>query len=89
MKILHTFGLAIAGCVVIAPLGFAQTSPSGSMTTYQAPAKHHAEGGLSSAGGSSQYSNGVHKQATQGLPPNLSPDSSAPWNNQNKSGSHQ
>jgi hypothetical protein len=89
MKILHTFELVIAGCVVATPLGFAQTSSSGSTTTYQAPAKQHAGGSLSPAGGSSQYSNGVHKQATQGLPPDLSPDSSAPWNNQNKSGSHQ
>jgi hypothetical protein len=89
MKILHTFRLAIAGCVVAAPLGFAQTSSSGSTTTYQVPTKQHAEGGLSSAGGSGQYSNGAHKQATQGLPPGLSPDSSAPWNNQNRSGSHQ
>jgi hypothetical protein len=89
MRILHTLQLAIAGCVVATPLGLAQTSSSGSMTTYQAPAKQHAEGALSSAAGSSQYSNGAHKQATQGLPPGLSPDSSAPWNNQTKSGSHQ
>jgi phage-related minor tail protein len=89
MKILHNFGLAIAGCILVVPLGFAQTSSSGSTTAHQALAKQHAEGGVSSAGGSSQYSNGAHKQATQGLPLGLRPDSSAPWSNQNKSGSHQ
>jgi hypothetical protein len=89
MKILHALGLAIAGCVVAAPLGFAQTSSSGSTTTPQPPAKQQADGGVSPAAGSGRYTNGAHKQATQGLPPGLSSDSSAPWNNQNRPGTHQ
>ena len=89
MKILHTFGLAIAGCMVAASPGLAQISSSGSTTTYQAPAKQRADGGVSSTGGPSRFSNGAHKQATQGLPPSLSSDSGVPWNNHNQSGSHQ
>jgi hypothetical protein len=88
MKIHHAFGLAIAGCVVAAPAGFAQTSSSGS-TTSQAPAKQQSDRGVSPAAGSNQYPNGAHKQATQGLPPGLNSDSSAPWNNQNRPGTHQ
>jgi hypothetical protein len=41
MRILHTFELTIAGCVVATPLSFAQTSSSGSTVTYQTPAKQH------------------------------------------------
>ncbi len=89
MKFLHTFGLAIAGCMVAAPPGFAQTSSSGSKTTYQAPTKQRADGSVSSTSGPSRFSNGAHKQATQGLPPGLSSNSSVPWHNQNDSGSHQ
>jgi hypothetical protein len=89
MKIYHAFVLAIVGFAVAAPLSFAQTSSSGAKTPGQVAGKQHPETGAPSGGSSSQYPNGAHKQATQGLPPSLTPDTGASWNNQNQPTKHE
>jgi hypothetical protein len=90
MKIYHAFVFAITGFVVAAPLRFAQTPSSPTKTTAQTAGKQHPETGASSGGSSSQYPDRAHKQATQGLPPGLAPDTGASWNNnQNQPAKHE
>jgi hypothetical protein len=89
MKIYHACMLAVAGFAVATPLSFAQTSSSGAKPTVPAAGKPPGETGASSGGTSNQYPGGAQKQPTQGLPPGLTPDTGASWNNQSQPTKHE
>jgi hypothetical protein len=78
MKLWHT--LLLAGFIggMTGPLAFAQTNPATSQPEASRPKKPQSQ---PTAG---QYPDGARKQATQGLPPGLAPNTAAPWNNQNQ-----
>jgi hypothetical protein len=86
MRLCNPLVLAIVGCVTVAPLAFAQTTPadtkSGGQTT-QSPTQ--ADGKSSSA----TSLNGARKQHTQGLPSAEVPQTDSSWNSQNKASKSQ
>jgi hypothetical protein len=73
--------LAIVGCVAVAPMAVAQTTPADTKPGGQTTQSQTQAGGKSS---SATSLNGARKQHTQGLPSAEVPQTDSSWNSGNR-----